>query len=248
MERTKLTQAEAAWALPGKAAERILSCARQCFDRDGFEKPTVEDIAAAAGVSRQTVYNHFSSKRDIIDHITLREMMKIQDDIRRRIRRHERYGERIAEAVVLSVLIANDNPYIRRINYDPEASPQATTSGPVHAWYRERWRPVLEAGIEAGELKPDLDLDEVVGWLAFCQWVLQIKIDHAGIGEAEIRRFVVAFMVAPLLNGGVSTDVANDNDVAELRRQNALFREIVSEQALRIKQLEARLAAERGGI
>ncbi|MDI7048285.1 helix-turn-helix domain-containing protein, partial [Escherichia coli] len=40
----------------------ILDGARTVFLRDGFGLATMDDVAAAAGVGKQTVYRHFKSK------------------------------------------------------------------------------------------------------------------------------------------------------------------------------------------
>ena len=40
----------------------ILEGAKTVFLRDGFETATMDDVAAAAGVGKQTVYRHFGSK------------------------------------------------------------------------------------------------------------------------------------------------------------------------------------------
>ncbi len=45
--------------------KKILEAAVDLFLANGYEGASVEDIAAAAGVSRQTVYSHFGSKEDL---------------------------------------------------------------------------------------------------------------------------------------------------------------------------------------
>ncbi len=44
----------------------IVAGALGCFDRYGITHTTVEQIAAAAGVTRGAVYHHFSGKREIL--------------------------------------------------------------------------------------------------------------------------------------------------------------------------------------
>ena len=48
---------------------RILEAASSCFAEKGFKRATVEDIAAAAGVSRPLVYKHFGDKDTLIDAV-----------------------------------------------------------------------------------------------------------------------------------------------------------------------------------
>jgi AcrR family transcriptional regulator len=50
--------------------ERILDAARALFASQGFETVTMAEIASQAGVARATVFNHFGSKRALIEAIT----------------------------------------------------------------------------------------------------------------------------------------------------------------------------------
>src|SRR6476619_8440601 len=43
----------------------LLEAARRVFAKKGFSNATVDDIAAAAGVAKGTVYLYYESKRDI---------------------------------------------------------------------------------------------------------------------------------------------------------------------------------------
>lgn len=51
---------------PSTTHDRIASVALDLFARDGFEQTTVEDIAAAVGVGRRTVFRYFPSKNDMV--------------------------------------------------------------------------------------------------------------------------------------------------------------------------------------
>lgn len=48
---------------------RILAAAKTVFARCGFDNATVEDIAAAAGVSKGSIYCHFRDKEDLFCHV-----------------------------------------------------------------------------------------------------------------------------------------------------------------------------------
>jgi len=51
--------------------ERILRATLELFQAHGIKKTTTNDIARKAGVSPATVYNHFSSKEDLV-HATVK--------------------------------------------------------------------------------------------------------------------------------------------------------------------------------
>lgn len=49
-----------------RTREEIASTAARLFGRHGYENVAIVDIAAAVGVSQQTVYNYFPTKRDLV--------------------------------------------------------------------------------------------------------------------------------------------------------------------------------------
>ena len=50
-----------------ETAARILAAAQQLFLQRGFATTALEDIAAAAGVSRASLFNYYNGKAAIID-------------------------------------------------------------------------------------------------------------------------------------------------------------------------------------
>lgn len=51
--------------IPEGSRNRLLDSAAQVFARRGYERATIDDIAAAAGLSKGTVYWHFASKGEL---------------------------------------------------------------------------------------------------------------------------------------------------------------------------------------
>jgi AcrR family transcriptional regulator len=66
-----------------KAATReaIFAAAVRLFSERGFDRPTIDEIAAAAGTGKGTFYNYFSSKEDIL----VAYMIEIEGQVQRRI-------------------------------------------------------------------------------------------------------------------------------------------------------------------
>jgi len=60
-------------AVPSRRLEqraRIVDVARRLFAEHGFDDVTMAEVAAAAGVARATVFNHFGSKHALVEAIT----------------------------------------------------------------------------------------------------------------------------------------------------------------------------------
>ncbi|MEL6896376.1 MAG: TetR/AcrR family transcriptional regulator, partial [Planctomycetota bacterium] len=53
-----------------QTADRILRSATELFLRSGYGNTNLEDVAAAAGVTKPTVYSHFGSKDGLLKAIT----------------------------------------------------------------------------------------------------------------------------------------------------------------------------------
>jgi AcrR family transcriptional regulator len=64
---------------PAERPVEILEAAERVFSRCGYDRATTREIAAQAGVSEGTLYNYFSSKRDIF----LGLMDMIDEDLRK---------------------------------------------------------------------------------------------------------------------------------------------------------------------
>ena len=47
----------------------IISAARECFTKDGYENTHTDNILERAGVSRGAMYHHFPSKRDVFEAV-----------------------------------------------------------------------------------------------------------------------------------------------------------------------------------
>lgn len=46
--------------------DKLIDAARRCFYRQGITATGVEAIAAEAGVTNRTLYNHFAGKEDLV--------------------------------------------------------------------------------------------------------------------------------------------------------------------------------------
>ncbi|WP_457752320.1 TetR/AcrR family transcriptional regulator [Thermococcus sp.] len=59
---------------PSKTREKIVSAAMELFAKKGFDKSTVDEIVAKAGVAKGTFYLYFKSKDDLIKELAFETM------------------------------------------------------------------------------------------------------------------------------------------------------------------------------
>ncbi len=82
------------------ARERIIAAANQCIDRVGVEKTTLSDVAAAAGVTRQTVYRYFPSLGDLFNAVAETGAAAFIERMRRHLATTKLPVDAVIEAIV----------------------------------------------------------------------------------------------------------------------------------------------------
>src|SRR5689334_15023942 len=82
---------------------RIFKAAVSCFSRYGLRRTTMDDVAAAAGVSRKTVYNYFTNKSALIAEVIFEEARKVNARAARTLDR-EQSGPDLLVAAELALL------------------------------------------------------------------------------------------------------------------------------------------------
>jgi AcrR family transcriptional regulator len=183
-----------------KSYERIVRAAYRCFERDGIDGTSIEDIAREAGVTRPTVYRYFRSKVHIVDLISSEESRKVNAEVRRRLVRGQPFEDLVTDALVLVMRIAIDNPYVRRILSYKEFQTEADAlDGDMHRLHRQWWGPLLEHAAERRELAADLDIDEILVWFTLTQRMLLMRLESGPMTDDELRRLIRRFVLEPLL-------------------------------------------------
>ena len=148
--------------------QAILDAAEQLLARRGYQATTMVQIAAAAGVSKPTVYLRYPSKRELaeamIDRLrppipttstgsATQDLIALVDMQRQWLDQH---GLGIVAAVLLE---QNEHPeLIDRF--------QQRVSDPI----RQAFQTTLHAGIARGELRPGADATEIIDALTGASW------------------------------------------------------------------------------
>ena len=150
--------------------KRIHECALDLFAKKGFDNVTVEEVAAAAGVSVGAFYHHFRSKQSVmaVYYETLDE-------------RYLEYRDTVMETPEFAAMTALDklealNLYViemcvrEGVEYVRIVYPYMMTNAEFAATMTNRKRPhgriireILAEGQKNGEIPLTLDQDRVVG-------------------------------------------------------------------------------------
>ena len=61
--------------------EKIISKSEELFLSLGFKSVTMDDIANAIGISKKTIYTHFSNKTELVEVVTFSILDHISEGI-----------------------------------------------------------------------------------------------------------------------------------------------------------------------
>jgi AcrR family transcriptional regulator len=95
-----------------EARRRIVEAATACIDRVGLAKTSLSDVAAEAGVTRQTVYRYFPSLADILGAVALARVEEFAGRMERHLASFGSAAEVAVESVVFGVRTVPDEPYL----------------------------------------------------------------------------------------------------------------------------------------
>ena len=183
------------------AQAHFIDAAEACFERYGVVKTTMEDIAKMAGVSRPTVYRHFSDRDSLILAVIMRRARSLIGKAQAYIRRQGTLEDQLIEGLLFLVKTGRSDPFVR-ILVSPEHLDLAqhivgATDAVVDLTY-EMWEPILAEASDRGELNPALDFRAIAGWLTHVELILVGRFDLATDDE-EIRQMLRTFLAPAFL-------------------------------------------------
>ena len=177
-----------------EATATLVRAARQAFAQHGVSRTTMTDVARAAGVVRQTVYNTVSGREQLVELA----MIQCCEDLQQQIDALELDPDDVSAALVeflaRAVEITGNDPELSRLSaaLTPDQV-QAVFGGsyPVQALITQSLHPLLERGVVHGLLRDGVSVDEAARWL---QGVLTLSLRDAHDPVAlrrELRTFAL---------------------------------------------------------
>jgi AcrR family transcriptional regulator len=190
-------------ALPADAEaarERLMDAAEACVEQYGIAKTTMDDIAKMAGVSRPTVYRHFSDRDNLILAVVMRRSRMLAGRAVKAIGRYDTFPDQLVEGLLFMVEKGRKDPFVRLLVAPEHMNLANRILGgnlPAELTY-EIWEPILVEARERGELRPDLDFGAVSRWLTYLIVLLlgRFEVDDDVDAQREmLRTFVVPAFV-----------------------------------------------------
>ena len=197
----------------------ILDAAMSQFDRQGYASTTIDDVAAAAGISKGSVYNYFHSKQDLFTQLFNRAMQQDEADVEALLVAPMPAGQKLCAMLDYWYQGFAVDLRLGRLTLEFwAAAARETRSGSLaeslHAAY-ERWivriGNVIREGIERGELDASVDADaHATLFLGLIHGLMLHAI--LGIGSDVDEQLLAAFKHSVLagLGAKAATDIAGE--------------------------------------
>lgn len=182
--------------------ERILAAAVRLFAEQGFESASVQEIVAAAGVTKGAMYHYFASKDDLLYEI-YHQLLGLQTARLNAIAdgagsAEERVRAAAADVVETTLTSIDEATVFRRSMHMLPGEKQARVRAERRR-YHERFRALVEEGQRAGSFRSDVPADVVVHF--FFGAVNQLVTWYHREGDLtrkEIAEHYVALLLAGL--------------------------------------------------
>ncbi|MBE7191695.1 MAG: TetR/AcrR family transcriptional regulator [Gordonia polyisoprenivorans] len=126
--------------------DRIIVAASRCLADVGLERTSISEIARRAGVSRQTIYNHFAERDEIVAAAIGLAAAEASERIIARVRQQASAADFVVELCVAALDEFTHNPAIRpMISLLEQPGARSSTLTPeVIAYARGFLEPVLD--------------------------------------------------------------------------------------------------------
>jgi AcrR family transcriptional regulator len=139
--------------------ERIMAGALEVFRAKGLEKATMEEIAAAAGFGKATLYYYFSSKEEVFSQIMEKGWKALWNGIEQTIHQSNNSRERFFQTLkrIVEITLTDRNLYAFLFSAQ-QAVPNLSADLQTWRGYQQRLygalQGLIEEGIARGEFPP----------------------------------------------------------------------------------------------
>jgi TetR/AcrR family transcriptional regulator len=185
-------------ALPAGMREKVLAAA-ELFAEHGLDATKMEDIAAATGVPKATLYYYFTGKEDILTFLFTEILDEVAAATDGALKTDGSGADRLRAAIVAHLRIFEKFPAASRtLQFDlGRAARIPIIDERVEAAYRGPIRRILEEGARDGSLRPTAHPRVIA--IAILGAVTTVGINAISLGHSrsveEIAEDIIAFVL-----------------------------------------------------
>jgi AcrR family transcriptional regulator len=181
---------------------RILEAATSVLARYGLPKVTMEDVARAAGIARQTIYKHFKSKDELVVALFVQEMVDNHHPPLRKVAARTPTAKNLLALFTTELEIGSHFALISGV-LDPALAPrivEITLASEEYTACREAlWVPIITRYQDAGVIRSTLDPQRVTRWISYQQFWFITHPEAITADASDRTRYIEDFIIAALL-------------------------------------------------
>jgi AcrR family transcriptional regulator len=185
--------------------EMILEAARGRFQRFGYSKTTMEEIATDAGISKGTIYLYFHNKEDIFTEIMAREALELERLMYHAVKNEKSVRKQLEMIFIGSIEYMEQHPFLHStLRRDVE---MVTPRILKHIFsIEDRYVSVIEdyvsRGMESGEIEHhNPRLIAYVLYKIFEAFTYGYRLDEEGFDKEDVEE-----LIPMLINKGLAPD------------------------------------------
>ena len=160
---------------PAPKEQEIITVAAQLFKAKGYRATTLEDIAAAVGMLKGSLYYYIRSKEELLYLVVRDPIRQAYNTMEEIVRSDAPVTTKISQAIANHMAVFHEHyPHIAVYLHDFHNLAQKLQQNAIETPknYQRLWAELLQQGVDTGELRADLDI-KVTGYaiLGMCNWV-----------------------------------------------------------------------------
>ena len=146
--------------------QEILMQAQKLFQQFGLKKTTMDEIAAACGKAKSTLYHYFKSKEEVFDAVIQMEMLNLRKHVKNKVEEHKLMIDKINTYVLEFHKEVFNKVNLYRVMKQESSSKEVARKHFLKMMEFEQAYIVriLEDGFDSGEFKETEKSD--IPWLA----------------------------------------------------------------------------------
>ncbi|MFA6299788.1 MAG: TetR/AcrR family transcriptional regulator [Nocardioides sp.] len=99
--------------VPSQIAARLPAAAELFADR-GLDSTKIEDVAAATGIPKATLYYYFSGKEEILAFLLNDALLRVADEVAIAVQSHDTAAQRLTDVISAQLRVMADQPAVCR--------------------------------------------------------------------------------------------------------------------------------------